>query len=92
MRAVVALLDGEAVGLIGVVRERDFGKYFSEIKPQLQPYLKSITVLRAIKESMEYVRAYRGPVMSTAEHAEGCRMLHRLGFTHLHGAWYGWLG
>lgn len=92
MRAMAILMDDEVVALVGVVREPDWGKFFSEHKPQLEPHLKSITVWRAIKASMEYVRSYRGPVMSCARHAEGCLMLHRLGFQHLRGAWYGWLG
>ena len=92
MRANAVLMDGEVVGIIGVIREPDWGKFFSDVKPALQPHLKSITVWRAIRGAMDYVRDYRGPVMAAASHVEGCVMLHRLGFKHLHGAWYGWLG
>lgn len=91
MRAMVAELDGEVVGVIGVVREGGIGKYFCEFKPVLEPYLRSMTIMRAVKDSLRYVREYRGPVGAIAEHAEGCRMLNRLGFTHLKGAFYGWL-
>ena len=91
MRAVVVTQDGEVTGIAGVARERDWGKFFSDYKPQLQPYLKSITVMRAVKDALQIVREYRGPVLAIARDAEGCRILHRLGFTHLHGAWYGWL-
>lgn len=92
VRANAVLLDGKVVGIVGVAREYDIGKFFSDVKPELEPHLSSVTVWRAIKGAMDYVRAYRGPVLSTAEHAEGCVMLHRLGFKHLEGRWYGWLG
>lgn len=92
MRANAVLMDGEVVALVGVAREPDIGKFFSDVKPALQPHLKSITVWRAIVGAMDYVRAYPGPVLASAEHAEGCLMLHRLGFKYLEGRWYGWLG
>lgn len=85
-------VDGEIGGLVGVAREPEWGKFFSDVKPNLEPHLKSITVWRAITAAMDYVRAYRGPVMATAEDSEGCILLHRLGFTHLYGAWHGWVG
>ena len=91
MRAIVALLDGKVVGVIGVVREVGIGKYFCDIHDELQPYLRSITILRAVKQSVEFCEDYKGPLVSIAEHGEGCKMLHRLGFIHLEGALYGWL-
>lgn len=91
MRALVAEMDGEVVGFIGVVREGPIGKYFCDFKPELQPYLTSMPIMRAIKKSMEFVHEYQGPLVSVAEHAEGCRILNKLGFTHLDGALYGWL-
>lgn len=91
MRAVVAVMDGRVVGILGVVREGPIGKYFCDFKPELQPHLKSMPIMRAIKQSMKFVEDYRGPVISVAEHAEGCRILNRLGFTHFMGAYYGWL-
>ena len=90
MRAIVAEMDGELVGVIGVVREGPIGKFFVDITHKLQPHLQSITILRAIKASMELVKQYRGPVLAIAEHAEGCRILNRLGFIHLDGAYYAW--
>lgn len=92
MKAIVAEMDGEVAGIVGVAREKDWGKFFSDFKPQLRPYLKSITIMRAIKDALQIVREYRGPVLAIAESPEGCRILHRLGFKHLYGAWYGWLG
>lgn len=86
----MAVMDGEVVGILGVVREGSIGKYFCDFKPELQPYLRSMTIMRAVKESMKIVENYKGPVLSLAEHAEGCRLLNRLGFNHLVGAYYGW--
>ncbi len=91
LRANTVLLDGKVVGMIGVSRDYEWGTFFSDFKPELQPHLKSITVMRAVRDALEFVKSYRGPVLSMAEHGEGCRILHRLGFTHLHGWWYGWL-
>ena len=91
MRAMVAEMDGKIVGIIGIVREPQWGKFFSDFKPELQAHLKSITIMRAIKQALRFCDEYRGPVLAVAEDAEGCRIMNRLGFTHLHGGWYGWL-
>jgi hypothetical protein len=91
MRALVCELDGRPVGIIGVVREGPIGKFFADYKPELQPYLKSITIMRAVKDSLRFCDMYQGPVIAIAEHGEGCRILNRLGFDHLEGAYYGWL-
>lgn len=91
MRAIVVVMDGKLVGMLGVVREREIGKYFTDHRPELQPHLRSITIMRAVKASLRFADQYRGPVIAIAEHAESCRLLHRLGFTHLQGAYYGWL-
>lgn len=91
MRATVVEMDGEIVGVIGVVREPTVGRFFCDFQPKLQPYVRSITIMRAVKGSMAFVEQYRGPVVAIAEHAEGCRILHRLGWTHLQGELYGWL-
>lgn len=84
-------MDGEVVGIIGVVRESEVGKLFCDFDPKLQPYLRSITLWRAVKASMRFCDEYRGPVVAIAGHAEGCRWLHRLGWTHLQGDVYAWL-
>jgi hypothetical protein len=91
MRALVAVMDGRVVGFLGMVREGPIGKYFCDISPDLWPHVGSMAVLRAIKQSMKFVEDYKGPVIALAEHAEGCRILHRLGFTHLMGEYYTWL-
>lgn len=91
LRANSILMDEEVVAIVGVVRHPEWGIFFTEHKPQLRPYLSSVTVWRAIKDAMTFVQNYKGPVMSIAEHAEGCINLKRLGFDHLYGAWWGWL-
>ncbi len=91
MRAYVAIMDGELVGVVGVVRERTYGKYFCDIRPELQPHLRSITIMRAVKASLRFADEYRGPLIAVADDAESCRLLNRLGFTHIQGALYGWL-
>ncbi len=79
------------MAIIGVSREDDIGKYFSDYRDELKPYLRSMTVLRAIKASMEFVNNFQGPVYSVARDAEGARLLARLGFTHMNGDVYSWL-
>jgi hypothetical protein len=88
---MVAEMDGKVVGIIGVSRENGVGKFFADFKPELKPYLRSVTIMRGIKASLRICDEYRGPVVAIAEHGEGCRILHRLGFEHLEGAYYGWL-
>jgi len=91
MRAYAGLVNGEVCGLVGVVREGDIGKFFADFNDKLQPYIDSITIMRIVRGSTDFATRYKGPVISIAEHAEGCRMLNRLGFTHLEGAYYAWL-
>ena len=87
----MAELDGELVGCIGVIREQYIGKYFSDFKPELQPYLRSITIMRAVKASMRFVEEYRGPLVAVSEDADSAMILTKLGFTHLQGELFGWL-
>jgi len=91
MRAIVAYLDHQPAGIVGVVREQGYGKFFCDFKPELQPHLRSITIMRAVKTALRFADQYRGPVIAIAETGESCRLLHRLGFTHLQGRYYGWL-
>ena len=90
LRAIVVTLDGDPAAILGVSRERGIGKYFADYTVELEPYLKSITVLRAIKASMEFVKNYPGPVYSVAQHRKGARLLKRLGFTHISGDLFLW--
>lgn len=91
MRAVCVTLDGVVAGVAGVVREREFGKFFVEYSDDLRPHLRSVTVMRALKRSIDFVERYRGPVLAVAAHGEGAYMLMRLGFTHGTGSYWIWL-
>ena len=91
IKALVALMDGELVGIAGVIRDGYIGRYFVDFKDELQPHLQSITLWRAIKESHRFCDEYRGPILAVAEHAEGHRLLNKLGWTHLEGDLYGWV-
>lgn len=91
MKALVAEIDGEIVGCIGVLRERYVGKYFFDCDARLTPHFRSIKLLRALKASMRWVKEYQGPLVSMADGAEGAEILIRLGFTHLEGDLFGWL-
>jgi len=91
MRAYVAEMDGKIEGVIGLKRDIDHGLYFSDFHEKLRPYLRSVQIMRAVKASMEFVKAYPGPVFTIAEDAESCRILRRLGFEHMTGEWYAWL-
>ncbi len=90
LRAIVVTLDDDPVGIIGVSRERGIGKFFADYMDELESYLPSITVMRAIKASMEFVKDFPGPVYAVAQHAEGARILTRLGFTHISGDLFLW--
>lgn len=90
MRAIVAEMDGKVEGVIGLKRDHDHGLYFSDFNEKLRPYLRSIQIMRAVKASMEFVKAYPGPVFTMATDAESCRLLCRLGFEHMLGEWYTW--
>ncbi len=91
LRAYVAEMNGEVCGVMGVLREELWGKCFSDFKPKLHPYLKSITILRGVKLALQLCDEYKGPVLACADNAESCRIMHKLGFTHLRGGWYAWL-
>lgn len=90
VRAFVILLDGKPAGFIGLVREGGIGKFFTEYKPELQPYLKSITIMRSLRRALDWCRDYRGPVVAIATTAESCYTMNRLGFEHMEGVYYGW--
>lgn len=91
MRAYAAELDGQVAGIVGVVREPAVGKFFADFSPELQPYLKSVAIMRCVKGALRFCDEYRGPVIAIAEHAEGCRILTRLGFENMEGQYFAWL-
>ena len=91
LQAFVAELDGEVAGIVGVVRELNYGKFFADFKPELTPFLKSVAIMRCVKGALRFCDEYRGPMIAIAEHAEGCRILTRLGFEHMEGRYFAWL-
>jgi len=90
VRAYVLLLDDVPHGFIGIVRENGVGKFFTDHSDKLTPYLKSITIMRALKKSLDWCREYRGPVVAIATTTQSCVTMNRLGFEHLQGVYYGW--
>lgn len=89
LRALVITLDGKPAAIIGLAKEPDRERAFSEYLPELQPYLKSMPVLRAIKAFMGWVKASPVPVYALSE---GTGILERLGFTHIEENVFAWVG
>lgn len=87
MRAVAIILDDEPVGIIGLAKEPDRDRLFSEYKPELEPHIRRIAVLRAIKAVMAWVEASKIPVYAISE---GTGILERLGFKQVSGEIYTW--
>lgn len=90
MRAVVLTLDDEVAGIIGLSREHRHGLFFSDMKPELEPYLKTIPVMRALKAAMKFVTDYPAWVFAIAEHDKGCQILEWLGFVNIDEDIYQW--
>jgi hypothetical protein len=77
---VVAIIDDEPVGVIGIAREAWTARFFSDVKDELEPYLDSVLIMRAVKTALQFVRDYPTSVYAAATHDEGARILQRLGF------------
>lgn len=78
VRAIVVTLDGEPVGIVGLELRGDRAVAFSEYKPALEPHLKSMPVLRAVKAAQRMFRASRVPVV--VANTSNPKLLERLGF------------
>lgn len=89
LRAIVIRLDDEPVAILGLAREPDRQRAFSEYLPALAPYLKSMPVLRAIMALMQWVKDSKVPVYAISE---GTGVLERLGFQRLGGEVFVWRG
>jgi len=87
LRAVVLVLDEKIVGVIGLSREGDHLKLFSDAAPELEPHIKSITVMRGLKKVMQWVEASQMPVLAVADNPP---LLEKLGFELLEGNVYQW--
>jgi len=80
LRATVITLDGRVAGIIGIARAYAFTRLFSEYKPELEPYLGTVAVWRAVKAIMRVIESQPQSVYSFSQHEEGSRILERLGF------------
>lgn len=89
LRAIVITLEGRPAAIIGLAKEPDRERAFSEYLPELQPHLRSMPVLRAIQAFMKWVKASAAPVYALSE---GTGILERLGFTHLEENVFIWRG
>jgi hypothetical protein len=88
LRAVVVRLDGRPAAIIGVAIERTRARAFSEYKPELEPHLKSIPVMRAIKAAQQMFAASGRPVVAVCDGSAA--LLVRLGFVQLQDDIYLW--
>jgi hypothetical protein len=89
LRAIVVKLNGMPAGLLGLAKEADRDRAFTEYKPELEPYLKSIVVGRAIQALLKWVKASRVPVYALSDRDD---VLTKYGFKHIQGEYYEWPG
>lgn len=78
IRAIVILLDEVPVGIVGLSYEGDRYIAFSESKPELEPHLKSMPVLRAVKAAQRMILDASLPVLVV--NTSNPKLLERLGF------------
>jgi hypothetical protein len=89
LRAIIIRVDGVPAGIVGLAKEPDRDRAFSEYTEALCPHLKRMPVLRAIKAFMQWVESSRVPVYAISE---GTGLLERLGFVRDHGEEFRWPG
>lgn len=87
-RAVVVTIDEKPAGFIALVSGGGCWTIQSEHKPELEPYLRSMPALRAIKAAMRWVKSSSKPVYAIRD--EGTDALLRLGFECIDGDVYQW--
>lgn len=81
LQAIVVLLDDEPAGIAGLSREGDRFRAFSEYKPALEPHLKSMTVLRAVKAVQRMI--HEAPLPVIVQNSENPRLMKRLGLVEI---------
>jgi hypothetical protein len=88
--AVAVLVDDEPACLIGMARDGNSCRVFSDYKPALEPYLaaKNLTLLRALKAAQKQWSETRMPVYTLQE--RGPEILIRLGFRRIDEGVYLW--
>lgn len=87
-RAVVVLLNDEPMAMIGLAYGLDCATMFSDMKPELEPHKRRMSVLRAIKMAMRLADTCGRDVYAVRK--EGTDILPRLGFKHYDGDIYKW--
>jgi hypothetical protein len=88
LKALTILLDDEPVAIIGLALEGDRFQAFSEFKPELEPHLKTMPVLRAIKTAQKMIAAAPLPVVAISKGDP--TLLKRLGFHEVREGVYLW--
>jgi hypothetical protein len=89
MRAIVVKMNGIPAGLLGLAKEADRDRAFTEYKPELEPYLRSIVVGRAIRALLKWAKASRVPVCAYSDRPD---VLTKCGFKQIQGEYYEWPG
>ncbi len=84
-RAWVCEMDGERRGIIGLALTRPVACMFSTFDEELRPYLKSLTILRLIKQTEAAMKAGKVPVRAIAEALEPTApaILRRIGMAYI---------
>lgn len=90
VRAIVVLLNDEPTGIIGLAMGADCATMYSEYKPELEPHLKRMTVLMAIRAAMKMMMRCKRPVYAVQH--PGTNILTKLGFEHLKDDIFVWPG
>lgn len=85
---MVILVDDEPAAVIGLAYRPDCATAFSDSKPEIDPYRKSMTVLRAIKKVMQMVKDSKRTVYALRQ--EETDTIVRLGFEHVQDEVYKW--
>jgi hypothetical protein len=87
MRAVVLLLDGEPAGIVGIAAEGPYQKLFSDVRPDMEPHLRRMAMMRALKRVQDWVRASPQQVFSESTNRA---LLERLGFEQIEEGIFIW--
>lgn len=78
IKAIAVFMGEEPVGMVGLEMYRDRCVAFSEFKPELEPHLKTMPVLRAVKAAQKMFREQSLPVLVV--NTSNPQLLERLGF------------
>ncbi|MGE4077403.1 MAG: hypothetical protein AB7F22_17745 [Reyranella sp.] len=79
-RSFVVWLDGQPAGVIGVAISRGYATLFSDISPALEPHLRSMPVMRAVRAAITMAKRTGLTLMAFAEQCGGEAILQREGF------------